>query len=41
MKELVKRSLTLSKIFYAVVGTNGQLYFDLYKDQVLSPVDKE
>lgn len=40
-EELIKRNLVLSNICYAVVGTNGQLYFDLYKDQVSSPVDKE
>lgn len=39
--ELSKRNLTLPEVCYAVVGTTGQLYFDLYSDQVYSPVDKE
>ncbi|WP_180954549.1 DUF421 domain-containing protein [Bacillus sp. V5-8f] len=32
MAELNKRSLELSDVCYAVVGTNGQLYLDLYND---------
>ncbi|WP_158555882.1 DUF421 domain-containing protein [Peribacillus glennii] len=32
MTELQKRKLELSEVCYAVVGTNGQLYLDLYQD---------
>lgn len=39
--ELEIRGVTLPDISYCVRGTNGQLYFDLYKDQIKSPVDIE
>ncbi|WP_430509653.1 DUF421 domain-containing protein [Gottfriedia solisilvae] len=39
--ELKQRGLTLTDVFYCVQGTNGQLYFDLNKDQITSPIDKE
>lgn len=32
-KECQKRFITPNDVFYAVVGTNGQVYFDLYKDR--------
>lgn len=31
-QELAKRKLTLSQVNYAVVGTNGKLFFDFYDD---------
>lgn len=40
-KEIQKKGLTLSDVCYAVRGTNKQLYFDLYRDQISSSVDKE
>ncbi len=33
-QELKKRNLNIDEIQYAVIGTNGQLYIDLYKDQL-------
>ncbi|MGE8206527.1 DUF421 domain-containing protein [Heyndrickxia sp. NPDC080065] len=39
--ELSKRGFNLSDVFYAVKGTNNHLYFDLYKDRISSPIDKE
>ncbi|MBY0146917.1 DUF421 domain-containing protein [Neobacillus niacini] len=34
MKELKKRNLAVKDISYAVVGTNGNLYIDLFRDQL-------
>lgn len=31
MKECENRQIQLNDVFYAVIGTNGQIYFDLYK----------
>jgi len=39
--ELKQRGLTLSDVSYCVKGTNDQLYFDLYKDKITSPIDIE
>ncbi|MFF3024851.1 DUF421 domain-containing protein [Gottfriedia sp. NPDC057948] len=39
--EIEQRGLKLADVSYCVCGTNGQLYFDLYKDQINSPVDIE
>lgn len=39
--ELKQRGLTLTDVSYCVQGTNNQLYFDLYKDKIHSPIDKE
>lgn len=39
--ELKQRGLTLTDVSYCVQGTHGQLYFDLYKDGITSPIDKE
>jgi uncharacterized membrane protein YcaP (DUF421 family) len=40
-KQLQERGLTTEEVFYAVKGTNGGLYFDLYQDQILHPIDQE
>lgn len=40
-QELTKRGLNLTDICYAVMGTNGHLYFDLYEDRISRPVDQE
>jgi uncharacterized membrane protein YcaP (DUF421 family) len=40
-KELKARNLIVKEIHYAVVGTNGSLFIDLYHDQLKSPVDTE
>ncbi|WP_017727603.1 DUF421 domain-containing protein [Halalkalibacterium ligniniphilum] len=39
--ELRKRGCTLHEVFYCVLGTHGQLFFDLYKDNITSPIDTE
>ena len=36
--ELKNRKLTLSEVCYAVKGTNGKLYFDLYNDNIKNPI---
>ncbi|MEH6937055.1 DUF421 domain-containing protein [Bacillus sp. JJ664] len=41
LTELKQRGLTLTDVSYCVQGTNEQLYFDLYKDKITSPIDKE
>ncbi|MGE8078833.1 DUF421 domain-containing protein [Peribacillus loiseleuriae] len=41
LSELTKRGLTVTNVFYAVKGTNGQLYFDVYNDRLTSPIDNE
>jgi uncharacterized membrane protein YcaP (DUF421 family) len=38
-KQLNKRGLSVDDVFYAVKGTNGNLFFDLYKDNIKHPVD--
>ncbi|MCE7792041.1 DUF421 domain-containing protein [Salipaludibacillus sp. CUR1] len=40
-EEISKYGVTVEDIFYAVRGTNGQLFFDYYKDGITSPLDKE
>jgi uncharacterized membrane protein YcaP (DUF421 family) len=39
--ELKKRKLSLPDVCYAVKSTNGDLYFDLYKDKINNPIDIE
>ncbi|MCD9026530.1 DUF421 domain-containing protein [Cohnella sp. NL03-T5] len=38
-QQLNERGLALEEVFYAVRGTNGSLFFDLYKDHIKHPVD--
>ena len=38
-QELDKRNVTVKDVFYAVKGTNNQLVFDFYADNVKSPTD--
>ncbi|MDR6998890.1 DUF421 domain-containing protein [Neobacillus niacini] len=40
-KELDHRGVEIKDIHYAVVGTNGSFFIDLYQDHLKSPVDKE
>jgi uncharacterized membrane protein YcaP (DUF421 family) len=40
-KQLKIRGLAVDEVFYAVKGTNGGVYFDLYKDNIKHPVDSE
>lgn len=39
--ELRRRGKRISDVFYAVRGTQQQLFFDLYEDGIQKPVDKE
>ncbi|MGZ4160258.1 MAG: DUF421 domain-containing protein [Neobacillus sp.] len=39
-QELIKRNLTINQILYAVIGTDGQLYVDRFKDNQSSPIDR-
>lgn len=39
--ELKKRNLREDDVVYAVLGSNGQLYFDTYTDNIQSPIDLE
>lgn len=41
MKQLEHRQTAIEDIFYAVKGSNGQLYIDYYKDQLRHPIDVE
>ncbi|MDP4086967.1 MAG: DUF421 domain-containing protein [Bacillota bacterium] len=34
--ECQKRMVQINEVYYAVIGTNGRVYFDLYKDKPLS-----
>jgi uncharacterized membrane protein YcaP (DUF421 family) len=40
-QEFKKRNLNIDEIQYAVIGTNGQLYVDLYKDKLHSLREKK
>ncbi|OIK16292.1 DUF421 domain-containing protein [Bacillus sp. MUM 116] len=40
-QELKTRRLEIKNIHYAVIGTNGSFFIDLYQDHLKSPVDKE
>ncbi|MFC0470331.1 DUF421 domain-containing protein [Halalkalibacter kiskunsagensis] len=39
--EISQRGLRLEDVSYCVRGTNNQLYFDLFKDNIHSPIDLE
>jgi hypothetical protein len=39
--QLKARGKKLDDVFYAVKGSNGQLYVDNYKDNIQHPVDVE
>jgi uncharacterized membrane protein YcaP (DUF421 family) len=34
LKELKKKNLDLKEVNYAIIGTNGQLYFDMFRDDL-------
>ncbi|HEU4965303.1 MAG TPA: DUF421 domain-containing protein [Bacilli bacterium] len=40
-QELEKRAVSLNDVCYAVLGTDGRLFFDYYEDQLQHPVDPE
>ncbi|MCC3380795.1 DUF421 domain-containing protein [Paenibacillus farraposensis] len=39
--QIKKKGLSIENINYAVISSNGNIYFDEYKDQIKHPVDKE
>ncbi|NEU29141.1 DUF421 domain-containing protein [Paenibacillus polymyxa] len=39
--QIKKKGFSLKEINYAVISTDGNVYFDEYKDQIESPIDKE
>lgn len=39
--ELTKRKLSVEQVSYAVQKTDGNLFFDLYKDNIQRPIDQE
>lgn len=39
--ELTKRRLSVEQVSYAVKKTDGNLFIDLYKDNIQRPIDKE
>lgn len=41
MSQLKTRNLSLEKISYAVISSNGQLFFDRYDDKIKHPIDQE
>jgi hypothetical protein len=41
MDELSRRRLTTPEVCYAVKGTDGKLYLDLYEDRIKQPIDLE
>lgn len=40
-KQLKSHQKQICDVFYAVIGSNGKLYIDYYKDQLKHPVDVE
>ncbi|WNQ11460.1 DUF421 domain-containing protein [Paenibacillus aurantius] len=40
-QQLNERGLAVNEVCYAVKGTNGGLYFDLYQDKIKNPTDPE
>lgn len=41
IEKLKVRNKEIADVFYAVKGTDGQLYIDLYRDKIQHPVDVE
>lgn len=39
--QLKTRGAAVEDVFYAVKGSNGQLYLDYYKDKIMHPIDVE
>ncbi|MEC0236414.1 DUF421 domain-containing protein [Paenibacillus kribbensis] len=39
--QIKKKGLSIENVNYAVISSNGNLYFDEYKDQIEHPIDKE
>ncbi|MBP1903979.1 uncharacterized membrane protein YcaP (DUF421 family) [Paenibacillus turicensis] len=41
MEQLKSHQKQISDVFYAVLGSNGNLYIDYYKDEIKHPIDVE
>jgi len=41
LKQLTSHQKQISDVFYAVMGSDGRLYIDYYKDQLKHPIDVE
>ncbi|UCZ54234.1 DUF421 domain-containing protein [Bacillus shivajii] len=41
LRQLNERNVSRNDVFYAVLGTKGQLYIDVKDDNLLSPADEE
>jgi len=41
ISQIKSKGLLLEQVNYAVKSSNGQMYFDLYEDQLHNPIDKE
>lgn len=41
MEQLKSHQKQISDVFYAVLGSNGNLYIDYYKDEINHPIDVE
>lgn len=39
--QIKKKRLSIENVNYAVISSNGKIYFDEYKDQIEHPVDRE
>ncbi|WP_171685087.1 DUF421 domain-containing protein [Paenibacillus planticolens] len=40
-KQLRQRGVTVDEVCYAIRGTHGKLFFDLYHDKIRHPIDQE
>lgn len=41
LSQVGKKGLSVAEVNYAVISSNGQIYFDPYKDGITNPIDKE
>jgi uncharacterized membrane protein YcaP (DUF421 family) len=41
LSQVENKGLSIENINYAVISSNGNIYFDEYKDRIRNPVDKE
>lgn len=41
LSQVGKKGLSVAEVNYAVISSNGQIYFDPYDDHISNPIDKE
>lgn len=41
LSQVGKKGLSVEEVNYAVISSNGQIYFDPYEDRISNPIDKE